>query len=72
MTRSSEPRNVILAIGGGALMPPLQGAIMDMSNFNLGFMMLSSVRASFALPLLCFVVITIFGFRTSNVHKHTY
>ncbi len=62
---------LILAIGGGALMPPMQGAIMDMNPFNLGFMTLSSARASFVLPLICFVVIAIFGFRTSNVHKHT-
>lgn len=63
---------LIMAIGGGCLMPPMQGWIMDQSAFNLGFMTLSSVRASFVLPLLCFVVIAIFGFRTSNVHKHRY
>jgi len=63
---------LIMAIGGGCLMPPLQGAIMDMNAFNLGFMMLSSVRASFILPLLCFAVIAVFGFRTSKVHGHTY
>lgn len=63
---------LIMAIGGGCLMPPLQGAIMDMSAFNLGFMTLSSTRASFALPLICFVVIAIFGLRTWKVHRHTY
>lgn len=61
---------LIMAIGGGSIMPPLQAAIMDLDTFNLGFMMLSSTRASFILPLLCFVVIAIFGFRTSNVHGH--
>ncbi|MHC4395779.1 MAG: L-fucose:H+ symporter permease [Planctomycetota bacterium] len=63
---------LIMAIGGGCLMPPLQGLIMDLSDFDLGFMVLSSMRASFVLPLICFVVITIFGFRTSKVHGHTY
>jgi FHS family L-fucose permease-like MFS transporter len=62
---------LIMAIGGGCLMPPLQGTIMDLDAINLGFMTLSSTRASFVLPLICFVVIAIFGFRTSNVHKHT-
>ncbi len=62
---------LIMAIGGGCLMPPMQGWIMDQPAFNLGFMTLSSVRTSFVLPLLCFVVIAIYGYRTSNVHKHT-
>jgi fucose permease len=62
----------IMAIGGGSVMPPLQARIMDMDAFNLGFMTLSSTRASFVLPLICFVVIAIFGFRTSNVHGHKY
>lgn len=63
---------LIMAIGGGCLMPPMQGWIMDQSALNLGFMVLDSVRASFALPLICFVVIAIFGYRTSNVHGHKY
>lgn len=63
---------LIMAIGGGSIMPPLQAAIMDMNDFNLGFMTMSSARASFVLPLICFVVIAIFGFRTSNVHGHQY
>lgn len=56
---------LILAIGGGCLMPPLQGAIMDMSEFQLGSIMLSSTRASFVLPLICFLVIAHFGWKTS-------
>lgn len=63
---------LIVAIGGGSIMPPLQAAIMDMNDFNLGLMTLSSTRASFVLPLICFVVIAIFGFRTSRIHGHTY
>jgi FHS family L-fucose permease-like MFS transporter len=52
---------LIFAIGGGCLMPPMQGAIMDLPDFDLGFLMLSSTRVSFALPALCFVVIAIYG-----------
>ena len=63
---------LIMAIGGGCLMPPMQGWIMDQSALNLGFMTLSSTRASFLLPALCFVIIAIFGFRTSKVHGHQY
>jgi len=63
---------LIMAIGGGCLMPPMQGWIMDKPAFNLGFMTLSSTRASFVLPLICFVVIAIFGLRTWKVHRHTY
>lgn len=59
---------LILAIGGGCLMPPLQGAIMDMSAFQLGPILLSSTRVSFVLPLICFLVIAHFGWRTSVFH----
>lgn len=54
---------LILAIGGGCLMPPLQGAILDLPPI-LG---LSSTRASFVLPFVCFVVIAIFGYRTFRI-----
>ena len=63
---------LIMAIGGGCLMPPMQGWIMDQNALQIGSMVLSSTRASFFLPLLCFVVIAIFGYRTSAVHRHTY
>jgi MFS transporter, FHS family, L-fucose permease len=62
---------LILAIGGGCLMPPIQGMILDMNAFNFGFMTLSSARVSFVLPLICFVVIAIFGLRTARVNKRT-
>ncbi|MFC1497055.1 L-fucose:H+ symporter permease [Verrucomicrobiota bacterium] len=59
---------LIMAIGGGCLMPPMQGWIMDQSAFDLGFMELTSARASFVLPLICFAVITHYGFRTFLKH----
>jgi FHS family L-fucose permease-like MFS transporter len=59
---------LIMAIVGGALMPPLQGRIIDKGPVDLGFLTLESVRASFILPLLCFVVIAVYGYRTLRVH----
>jgi MFS transporter, FHS family, L-fucose permease len=56
---------LILAIGGGCLMPPLQGAIMD----GAGALGLTATRVSFFLPLICFVVIAIYGYRTYRYHQ---
>jgi len=56
---------LVMAIVGGALMPPLQGAIIDLGT--VGF--LPAVNFSFILPLICFVVIGIYGYRTLTVHK---
>ncbi|MDR3062311.1 MAG: L-fucose:H+ symporter permease [Dysgonamonadaceae bacterium] len=49
---------LILAIGGGCLMPPLQGLLIDKAIW---FESLSSVRISFVLPLISFLVIAWFG-----------
>ncbi len=49
---------LILAIGGGCLMPPMQGLLIDKAVW---FEFLSSVRVSFVLPLICFIVIAWFG-----------
>jgi fucose permease len=57
---------LILAIGGGCLMPPLQAAIIDLPPINLGFIELASVRASFVLPAICFAVIAAYGFWVKN------
>ena len=53
---------LICAIGGGCVMPPLQAKIMDGSEQMLGSLTLSATRASFVLPLICFVVVAIYGF----------
>ena len=50
---------LVMAIVGGALMPPLQGAIIDQGTI-LGH---PAVNVSYALPLLCFVIVTIYGLR---------
>lgn len=59
---------LILAIGGGCLLPVLQGKVLDMPPFDLGFIELSSVRASFLLPLVCFIFIAIYGWRTLLIY----
>ena len=61
---------LILAIGGGSLMPPLQGAIIDMPSFTIGDFMLSSTRASFCLPFICFLVIGFYGW--NMIKENTY
>ena len=56
---------LIFAIVGGALMPPLQGWIIDF-KMVLG---MSAVRFSFFLPVICFAVIAAYGMRS---HKREY
>jgi MFS transporter, FHS family, L-fucose permease len=55
---------LVMAIVGGALMPPLQGWIIDLGT--VGF--LPAVNFSFILPFICFVVIAIYGYRTLKIH----
>ena len=55
---------LVMAIVGGALMPPLQGAIIDAGTI----MSMPAVNVSFALPLISFIVIAIFGYRTYKIH----
>lgn len=57
---------LICAIGGGCVMPPLQAAIMDGPERVFGPLTLSATRASFVLPLICFVVVAIYGFMNSR------
>jgi FHS family L-fucose permease-like MFS transporter len=54
---------LVLAIVGGALMPPLQGMIIDLHSVA-GF---PAVNLSFVLPLCCFIVIFFYGRRAKKV-----
>ncbi|MCL7721187.1 L-fucose:H+ symporter permease [Actinobacillus pleuropneumoniae] len=54
---------LVMAIVGGALMPPLQGSIIDMGTVA----GMPAVNFSFILPLICFVAIAIYGFRCWKV-----
>ena len=49
---------LVMAIVGGALMPPLQGMIIDLGTVC-GW---PAVNVSFVLPLLCFIIITLYGY----------
>lgn len=56
---------LVMAIVGGALMPPLQGMIID-KGVVAG---MPAVNFSFILPLICFVAIAIYGYRCWKVLK---
>ncbi|WP_067029496.1 L-fucose:H+ symporter permease [Allomuricauda sp. CP2A] len=61
---------LIMAIVGGALMPKLQGMIIDIGGNDVAdtqIIGVSEVNFSFILPLCCFAFIVWFGFRT---YKH--
>ncbi|MBR2862171.1 MAG: L-fucose:H+ symporter permease [Bacteroidaceae bacterium] len=51
---------LVMTIVGGALMPPIQGSIIDMQEI----MGHPAVNVSFALPLLCFFFVTLYGWRS--------
>ncbi len=55
---------LVMAIVGGALMPPLQGSIIDLGTVG----WLPAVNFSFILPFISFCVIAIYGYRTLQVH----
>jgi len=54
---------LVMAIVGGALMPPLQGMIIDCGTV----MGHPAVNVSYCLPLLCFLVVAIYGLRARKV-----
>ena len=54
---------LVMAIVGGALMPPLQGMIIDCGTI----MGHPAVNVSYALPLLCFVMVSIYGVRSRKL-----
>ncbi|GAA4934200.1 L-fucose permease [Algibacter agarivorans] len=64
---------LVMAIVGGALMPVLQGSILDMggSGFSdvaiLGF--IPEVKFSFILPLICLAVVAHYGYATYKTSK---
>ena len=54
---------LVMAIVGGALMPPLQGAIIDYGTIA-GH---PAVNVSYVLPLVCFVLVAFYGIRARRV-----
>jgi FHS family L-fucose permease-like MFS transporter len=57
---------LVMAIVGGAIMPPLQGLIIDKQEI----LHHPAVNISFILPLLSFAIITLYGFRTYRKMAH--
>ena len=58
---------LVMAIVGGALMPPLQGIIIDQQTI-LGH---PAVNVSYVLPFLCFVVVGIYGLRARTMQNES-
>ena len=58
---------LVMAIVGGALMPPLQGMIIDQQTV-FGH---PAVNVSYALPLICFIIIMVYGWRSYQNDKLT-
>ena len=56
---------LIMAILGGSVLPPLQAMIID----SKGALGINPTNLSFILPLLCFVIIAIYGFRNNKLLK---
>ena len=54
---------LVMAIVGGSLMPPIQGMIIDLGMVG----SLPAVNFSFILPFICFLMIFIYGLRTSRM-----
>ncbi len=65
---------LVMAIVGGALMPKLQGIIIDAGGNGVAdtkIMGVSEVNFSFILPLLCFVYIAWYGLKVYKEHENS-
>ncbi|MBR06809.1 MAG: L-fucose:H+ symporter permease [Rickettsiales bacterium] len=63
---------LVMAIVGGALMPTLQGMILDLGGTgyaDLQILGVSEVNFSFILPLVCFLIIAFYGQRVAVKHQ---
>lgn len=63
---------LVMAIVGGAIMPTAQGMILDIGGIGYTDTLIlgvPEVNFSFILPLLCFVIVAIYGYRTFTVFK---
>ncbi len=57
---------LVMAIVGGALMPPLQGVIIDCGTIA-GH---PAVNVSYSLPLICFVIVALYGLRARKMNNN--
>ncbi|RMG76971.1 MAG: L-fucose:H+ symporter permease [Bacteroidetes bacterium] len=63
---------LVMAIVGGALMPSLQGLILDIGGTgytDTRIWGVPEVNFSFMLPFLCFLFIAVYGWRAASVHR---
>lgn len=63
---------LVMAIVGGAIMPLAQGMILDIGGLGYNdtrILGVPEVNFSFILPMLCFIVVAIYGYRTFKVFK---
>ncbi|MBP3776123.1 MAG: L-fucose:H+ symporter permease [Prevotella sp.] len=57
---------LIMAILGGSVLPPFQAMIIDQGTVFGSF---PATNASFILPFICFLIVTIYGYRTHRVRN---
>ncbi|WP_297798139.1 L-fucose:H+ symporter permease [uncultured Eudoraea sp.] len=65
---------LVMAIVGGAIMPVLQGSILDWGGSgytDIKILGVPEVNFSFVLPLACFIVVAIYGYRTYRIHSNS-
>ncbi len=56
---------LVMAIVGGALMPPVQGAVIDLGEVA----GMPAVNVSYALPMICFIIVAIYAYRSYKPQK---
>ena len=65
---------LVMAIVGGALMPLLQASVLDWGGPGFSdlkiFGFIPEVNFSFILPLICFAMVTLYGYTSYNHSKN--
>tara|TARA_Y100000739_G_C20518227_1_gene422825 strand:- start:760 stop:1026 length:267 start_codon:yes stop_codon:yes gene_type:complete len=59
---------LVMAIVGGALMPKLQGMIIDIGGYDVNDVIIlgmSEINFSFILPVICFIFIALYGLKNN-------
>ncbi len=62
---------LVMAIVGGALMPPLQGRMLDIGGDKFNDVLIlgvPEVNFSYMLPFICFIFVAIYGYRSFKIH----
>ena len=57
---------LVMAIVGGAVIPPLQGAIIDLDTIA----GMPAVNLSFILPFICFAIVAWYGWKAMKAQRH--